>query len=71
LDFGEDARAALHGTEQKIAECFRGGGIMNIDALSAATGLPSSDVSATLMLLELKKVVVKRADGTFEARPTN
>lgn len=70
LDFGEDSPATLHGTELKIADCFRGGGIMNIDALTAATGLPSSDVSATLMLLELKKVVVKRADGTFEARPT-
>jgi DNA processing protein len=70
LDFGEDARAVLHGAEQQIADCFRGGSIMSIDALSSATGFPSPEVSATLMLLELKKVVVKRADGTFEARPT-
>lgn len=69
LDFSQDSRLELNGAEQKIAECFRGGGIMSIDAIAAATGLPSAEVSATLMLLELKKVVVKRADGTFEARP--
>ena len=69
LDFGEDSRAELQGAEQQIAECFRGGSIMSIDAIATATGLPSPEVSATLMLLELKKVVVKRADGTFEARP--
>src|SRR6185369_5894793 len=60
LDFGEDARVELQGAEQQIAECFRGGGIMSIDAIATATGLPSPEVSATLMLLELKKVVVKR-----------
>ncbi len=70
LDFGEEARAELQGAEQQIAECFRGGSIMSIDAVATATGLPSHEISATLMLLELKKVVVKRADGTFEARPT-
>ena len=69
LDFGDDARAELQGVEQQVAECFRGGGIMSIDAVATATGLPSPEISATLMLLELKKVVVKRADGTFEARP--
>ena len=69
LDFGDDSPAELHGAELKIADCFRGGSIMSIDALAAVTGLPSHEVSATLMLLELKKVLVKRADGTFEARP--
>ena len=32
--------------------------------LSQTTG----NLSATLMMLELKRVIVKRADGTFEAR---
>jgi DNA processing protein len=71
LDFGEDSHGTLTGVEQKITECFRGGAIMSIDAIAAATSLPSPEVSATLMLLELKKVVVKRADGIFEARPHN
>lgn len=60
--------AALSETEAKIAECFRGGAILGIDALAAQTGLSAPEVSATLMMLELKKVVAKRADGTFEAR---
>ena len=27
-----------------------------------------ADISATLMMLELKRLVVKRADGTFEEK---
>ena len=69
LGLEENSPGALHGVEQKVAECFRGGSIMSIDAVATATGLPSYEISATLMLLELKKVVVKRADGTFEFRP--
>jgi len=38
------------------------------DALAAQTGLAVSDISATLMMLELKRLVVKRADGTFEEK---
>ena len=44
------------------------GPMLRVDALSAATGLGSSEVSVALMGLELKKLVLKRADGTFEAR---
>jgi DNA processing protein len=55
--------------ESKLVECFRGGGIQGVDALAALTGLASPEVSAALMMLELKKLVTKRADGTFEARP--
>jgi hypothetical protein len=36
--------------------------------LVAASGLPSHTLSATLMMLELKRLVAKRADGAFEAR---
>jgi DNA processing protein len=39
-----------------------------VDALAAATGLGVPEVSAALMGLELKRIVSKRADGTFEAR---
>jgi len=60
--------ATLGDDERKVAECFRGGALLGIDALTAQTGLSTPAVSAALMLLELKKLVVKRADGTFESR---
>jgi DNA processing protein len=49
-------------------ECFKGGSILSIDQLTAAAGLSAPEVSATLMMLELKKLVAKRSDGAFEAR---
>ena len=49
-------------------ECFRGGAIVAPDAIVAQTGLASAQVSAALMMLELKRLVAKRSDGTFEAR---
>lgn len=60
--------ASLSETERKVAECFRGGALMSVDALAAQTGLNASEISSALMMLELKKLVMKRADGTFEAR---
>ena len=48
--------------------CFRGGAELTPDALTAQTGLPADRLSATLMLLELKRLIAKRADGAFEAR---
>jgi DNA processing protein len=64
----EQLMPQLDAAEAKVMEAFRGGGLLGVDALTAATGLGSSEVSATLMGLELKKLVQKRADGTFEAR---
>jgi DNA processing protein len=64
----EQLMPQLNETERKVAEAFNGGGLLGIDALSTATGLSSPEVSAALMGLELKKLVSKRADGTFEAR---
>jgi len=40
---------------------------LTIDEICTRTQLASKDVTSTLMLLELKKALVKRADGTFEA----
>jgi DNA processing protein len=65
------ARAALTPDETKVFECFRGGAILAPDALTAATGLPVPTLSATLMMLELKRLIAKRADGAFEARSGN
>lgn len=64
----EQLQGRLTAAETKLVECFRGGALLGIDDLAATTGLSTPEVSATLMSLELKKLVTKRADGTFEAR---
>jgi DNA processing protein len=54
--------------EARVFDCFRGGAILSPDALSGHTGLGAAQLSSTLMMLELKRLVAKRADGAFEAR---
>ena len=60
--------ASLNPEETDVLAVFAGGEIVAPDAVAAQTGLPAAQVSATLMMLELKRLVVKRADGRFEAR---
>ncbi|MCX6955649.1 MAG: DNA-processing protein DprA [Verrucomicrobia bacterium] len=60
--------ANLTEDEAKVFECFRGGAILAPDAIAGMTELSAAQLSATLMMLELKRLVVKRADGAFEAR---
>jgi DNA processing protein len=60
--------ANLTEDEARVYECFRGGAILAPDALAAQTGLAAAQLSATLMMLEIKRCVAKRADGTFEVR---
>lgn len=62
------AAAALTPEEQAVFACFSGGTIVSPDAVAAQTGMPAAQLSATLMMLELKRLIAKRADGTFEAR---
>lgn len=62
------AVASLSPEEQKVMAGFAGGAMVSLDALAGQSGLPVAQLSATLMMLELKRLVVKRADGTFEAR---
>ncbi|MDD2764049.1 MAG: DNA-processing protein DprA [Opitutaceae bacterium] len=62
------ATGGLSEVEQRVFECFRGGSILTIDALAGLTHLPAHELGATLMLLELRRLVVKRVDGAFEAR---
>jgi DNA processing protein len=64
----EQLMPQLSATERQVAERFAGGAMLGVDALAAATGLGVPEVSAALMGLELKRIVSKRADGTFEAR---
>ena len=59
----------LTDAERRLVACFSGGALLGIDALAAQSGLNAAEVSAALMMLELKKLVTKRADGTFEFRP--
>lgn len=56
--------------ERRVCECFRGGAMLTPDAITALTGLGAAELSSILMLLELKRVVAKRADGAFEVRST-
>lgn len=62
------AIGGLSEPERRVLECFRGGSILNIDALGGLTQMPAHELGATLMLLELKRLVAKRVDGAFEAR---
>jgi hypothetical protein len=52
-----------------VLTCFAGGALLSIDRLAALSGLSVAALSSTLMMLELKRRVVKRTDGAFEARP--
>jgi DNA processing protein len=58
----------LTADEARVFECFRGGAMLGPDALAEQTGLDAAPLSATLMMLELKRLIAKRVDGTFEAR---
>ena len=58
----------LTADEARIFGCFAGGAQLTPDTLAELTGLSSAQLSAGLMMLELKRAVAKRADGAFEAR---
>jgi DNA processing protein len=60
--------ANLTPDEARVFECFRGGAILSPDALGEQTGLAAGLLSSTLMMLELKRLIAKRADGAFEER---
>jgi DNA processing protein len=70
LDFDESPRQmqTLSEAEQAVVDCFVGGEITSPDALSERLSRPISEISGVLMGLELKRLIVKRADGRFEAR---
>lgn len=65
---GGGNRAGLTAEEQAVVAQLANGATLSVDALTAATGLASPQVSAALMMLELKRCIVKRADGSFEER---
>ncbi|MFT3782835.1 MAG: DNA-processing protein DprA [Nibricoccus sp.] len=62
-----EPRTDLNEAEAAVMEAFRGGAIVTLDLLAAQTGRSVSELSATLMMLELKRLIAKRADGAYEA----
>ncbi len=54
--------------ERAVLAAFSGGAMLSLDELAGHTRRSPADLSAALMMLELKRRVVKRADGRFEAR---
>ena len=62
----ENWRADLNHDEQVVYSCFVDGAVLALDEVLQITGMTVQAVSATLLMLELKKKLVKRLDGTFE-----
>ena len=58
---------SLSEPEARLVRLFEGGESLSPDAICVQLGLGSAEVSAILMGLELKRCVVKRADGRFES----
>jgi DNA processing protein len=58
--------ANLTSDEAAVFAQFAGGEILGPDALGERTGLAPNGLAAALMMLELKRAVVKRADGSYE-----
>lgn len=63
-----DGDGSLSPDEARVLGCFENGSVLTGDAVGEATGFPAARVSGILMMLELKRTIVKRADGAFEAR---
>lgn len=61
------SRPELSEDERLILGHFQGGEILDMDRLIDLSGKNSPELASVLMLLELKGLVVKRFDGTFEA----
>ena len=59
----------LSPAESKVLALLAGGEARTLDQISAGASLSVGEASATLMILELKRLVVKRVDGAFETPP--
>jgi DNA processing protein len=62
------APVELSAEEQAVLDQLADGAILAPDALAQKTGLPSAQVAAAAMSLELKQLIGKRVDGGYEAR---
>lgn len=65
----EDATlSSLSESERSLMKTFAGGEVLAPDSIAEKLNRPIAEISAALMGLELKRCVVKRSDGRFEAR---
>lgn len=62
------AIAALPDDEARVLACFAGGAILSPDAVATQSALPVATVTSALLMLELKHLLARRIDGTFEVR---
>lgn len=58
----------LDAKEKALMDCLSGGELGSADSLAAQVGFPVHEVAALLVALELKRCVIKRFDGRYEAR---
>ena len=66
---GEDAaQLQVSEAEQAVLDCFACGEFGLLDDIAERLGKPIAELSGILMSLELKRLIVKRADGRFEAK---
>ena len=66
---GEDAaQLQVSEAEQAVLDCFSGGEFGLLDDIAERLCKPIAELSGILMSLELKRLIVKRADGRFEAK---
>jgi DNA processing protein len=67
-----DSRASEAGVlspdEERVMACFSGGAMLSPDAVAEQTGLDAGTLAPVLMMLELQHRLVRRLDGTWEAR---
>lgn len=63
------ATADFNPFEQRILDLFRGGETMGVDDIVGQLDASASEVSTSLMGLEIKRIVRKLGDGRFELLP--
>lgn len=59
---------ALSDMEQQVLNCLSGGELSSPDTLAECLQRPIAEISAVLMGLELKRLIVKHPDGRFAAK---
>lgn len=64
----ETPTVELSPLEREVLDSFTGGELRLPDQISQQLNRKPSEISATLMGLEIKRLIAKRADGRFEAR---
>ena len=64
----EDAEKVFSVDEATIMQCFGGGAILRTEEIARMSGLPATDLAATLTGLELKRALTRGPSGAFEVR---